>query len=210
MWWSRPSAALRARACGRTRWRTPRSCPSSRPRRFRSLSRPAIGLSTARQFFAWLAFRPPWASQTPGPAGAVLDLDEPHAALDQPPRRQHLHAERRASPAGRGRRASSSPPSPSRSRAPRAATSASGTPARSDLMRAVEGRVVGVLDRRGACSACRPGRSRARCSSRLTGRFRLAVVERVGRDRRGAAPRRAPGRGSGRPSSSSTRGCPSR
>ncbi len=28
-----------------------------------------------------------------GAAGAVLDLDEAHAALDQPPRRQQLHAE---------------------------------------------------------------------------------------------------------------------
>ena len=28
-----------------------------------------------------------------GAAAAVLDLDEPHAALDQPPRRQELHAE---------------------------------------------------------------------------------------------------------------------
>ena len=28
-----------------------------------------------------------------GAAGAVLDLDEAHAAFDQPARRQHLHAE---------------------------------------------------------------------------------------------------------------------
>ena len=38
-------------------------------------------------------------------AGAVLHLDEPHAALDEPPRGEQLHAEVLASRSGRGRTA---------------------------------------------------------------------------------------------------------
>ena len=67
------------------------SVSSSRPRCFRSLSRPAIGLSTCAQFFAWLCLQVAVRVPAAGAAvAAVIDLHEPHAALDQPPRRQAI------------------------------------------------------------------------------------------------------------------------
>ena len=54
---------------------------SSRPRRFRSLSRPATGWSMARQILAWFAFDV--GVGVPPAARAAVELDEPHAALDQ-------------------------------------------------------------------------------------------------------------------------------
>ena len=66
---------------------------SSSPRCFRSLSKPAIGLSTALKFRSWLAFRPLWASQTPAPPAPCWTWMKRTPRSTKPARGQHLHAE---------------------------------------------------------------------------------------------------------------------
>ena len=64
---------------------------SSRPRCLRSLSRPAIGWSTWAQLAAWFCRRPVGVPGAGAAVGAVEDLHEADAALDQPARGQaHL------------------------------------------------------------------------------------------------------------------------
>ena len=156
------------------------SVSSSRPRCFRSLSRPAIGWSTCwhRSRVVCLRGRRGRPRRRRRRA-AVEDLDEAHAALDQPPRRQ-AHARRTAaSRRGRGRRAAGSP------RSPRRSCSTSGT-----ARLHAEGQLVG-LDagaaapgrrgtRRAASRFSRPSRSNsACCSSRETSALGRAEGERV-------------------------------
>ena len=69
------------------------SVSSSRPRRSRSFSSAAIGWSTASAVARVIGFEAAVGVPGAGAAAAVLDLNEAHAALDQPPRRQQLHAE---------------------------------------------------------------------------------------------------------------------
>ena len=89
MWWSRPSRALRAG----------RAAELGGEDHERLVEQAALLqvleqagdrlVDLPAQFGCGLALRPPWASQAPAPPAAVLDLDEPHAALHQPPGRQH-------------------------------------------------------------------------------------------------------------------------
>ena len=98
--------ARRSRACGRTRCRPATSVSSSSPRCFRSVSRPAIGRSTRSGLGAMVLHV---AVRVPVVAGAGVDqLDEPHAALDQPPGDQALPGERLARRRAPGRRARAS------------------------------------------------------------------------------------------------------
>ena len=66
MWWSRPSVPCDAGRAAELGGEDHDRVVSS-PRCLRSLSRPAIGLSTALTVASWFAFKPPWASQTPAP-----------------------------------------------------------------------------------------------------------------------------------------------
>ena len=118
----------RSSACGRTRRPRSPACPSSRPRRFRSVSSPAIGLSLCEAELAVVALEV--GVGVPAVGVAAVDLHEAHAALDHPPGQQAAQCRTRPSPCGRGRRASSSPRSPSPGRRPPGRGPACGRPVR--------------------------------------------------------------------------------
>ena len=90
--WSRPSVpwaiGVRPNSPPQTT-----SVSSSRPRAFRSFSRPAIGWSTARAFFSWPSLRLLCWSQRSAPTFGAEQLDEADAALDQAAGEQALAAE---------------------------------------------------------------------------------------------------------------------
>ncbi len=109
---------------------------SSRPRALRSRSSPAIGWSERTHIFSKSepGVMSPWLSQLPeAPVepGAAPELDEPHAALDQPPRDEAIAARAARSSHRRSRRAFWWRRSRRAGRAPPARRAACAPPARS-------------------------------------------------------------------------------
>ena len=134
------------------------SVSSSSPRAFRSVSRPAIGWSTARAIFVVPAHEV--LVLVPQVAGG--DLDEPHAGLGEPAGQQALPAEVVGLRRRRCRTACASPPTrPARSSTP-APPSACGTPARTTRS-ALELRVVARTVRRCSRFSCWSRSSCRRC-----------------------------------------------